>query len=395
MNLSNVPAIRDWLLTVPHVEDSAASLISGLVELLRAHGLPLWRASGSLMTKHPELVWRTVQWTAEGGVKAIDRSRAMLDAPFFRRSPIALLRRGAAPIRVRLTGGALPFPICEDLRAAGGTDYFAQGLACTTGEISYLSWATRDPAGFSDDALAALTALSPYLAQRIELESAYHSTRALLEVYLGRNAGRRVAAGGVQRGAGELIEAAIWFCDLRGFGSLSDERTPQAVLETLDEYFDCIATAVMDGGGEVLKLTGDAVVAMFPAADDAPAACRRALAAAQRALAALEQVNTSRAARSELPLAIGVALHLGQVMYGNIGARDRLDFTVISSAVNEACRLEALGKTLHTSLALSQAFVDAARPDAVIDLGLHALKGVRAPLRVFTLGTVSVSSRSG
>jgi adenylate cyclase len=286
---------------------------------------------------------------------------------------------------VRLEGGPLPFPICEDLRAQGGTDYFAQGLPGSTGEISYISWATRQPSGFSDDAVAALTALSPYLAQRIELESAYHGTRALLEVYLGRNAGQRVVAGGFRRGSGELIDAAIWFCDLRGFTSLSDDRLPQDVVETLDEYFDCVDGAVMQGGGEVLKFIGDAILAIFPVAGDAPAACRRALAAAERALAALDRVNAGSAARNEPPLAIGVALHLGQVMYGNIGAKDRLDFTVISSSVNEACRLEALCKPLQTPLALSQAFVEAARPDGLVDLGLHALKGVRAPLRVFTL----------
>jgi adenylate cyclase len=286
---------------------------------------------------------------------------------------------------VRLAAGPLPFPICDDLRAQGGTDYFAQGLPGSTGEISYISWATRHPTGFSDDAVAALTALSPYLARRIELASAYHGTRALLEVYLGRNAGQRVVEGGFQRGSGELIDAAIWFCDLRGFTALSDERSPQDVVKTLDEYFDCVAGAVMAAGGEILKFIGDATLAIFPAAADAPSACRRALAAAEHALAALERVNVERVARGEPPLAIGVALHLGQVMYGNIGAKDRLDFTVISSAVNEACRLEALCKALETPLALSQAFVEAARPDGLVDLGHHALKGVRAPLRVFTL----------
>jgi adenylate cyclase len=382
---SSVLEIQRWLLTAPHVDDGGASLMTSLVALVRAHGLPLWRCGFSLITRHPELVWRSVQWTHAEGVKTIDRNRATLDEPFFQHSPIALLRQGSPPIRVRLEGSALPFPICEDLRAQGGTDYFVQGLPGSTGEISFISWATQDPTGFSDDAVAALTALSPYLAQRIELESAYHGTRALLEVYLGRNAGQRVVDGGFRRGSGELIEAAIWFCDLRGFTALSDERSPQDVVKTLDEYFDCVAGAVMQGGGEVLKFIGDAILAIFPVATDAPAACRRALAAAERALAALDRVNAGRAERTEPPLAIGVALHLGQVMYGNIGAKDRLDFTVISSSVNEACRLEALCKTLQTPLALSQAFVDAARPDGIVDLGLHALKGVRAPLRVFTL----------
>jgi len=384
MNPSQVPELQRWLLSAAQVDDGGLSLMVGLVERVRAAGIPLWRCSFSLMTKHPELVWRTVQWNERDGVTTVERSRATLDEPYFRASPIAQLRAGAPPIRERLDAPSA-FPICEDLRALGGTDYVAHGLPASTGEISYISWATRAPGGFSEDALAAFGALAPYLAQRIELAAAYHGTRALLEVYLGRNAGRRVVDGGFRRGSGELISAAIWFCDLRGFTALSDDRTPHAVVATLDTYFDCVAAAIMAAGGEVLKFIGDATLAIFPVGDDPAAACRRALGAAERALDDLGRANVGRTARGEPALAIGIALHLGEVMYGNIGARDRLDFTVISSSVNEACRLEALCKTLGTPLALSQAFADAARPEAVVDLGLHALKGVRAPLRVLTL----------
>jgi len=375
MTPSELAELRTWLLTAPHVDDGGRSLMTGLVDAVRARGVPLWRCSFSLLTKHPELVWRSVQWSEDTGVRTIERARATLDEPFFTRSPVALLRQGAPPIRVRLTDDAARFPICEDLRADGGTDYLAQGLPGTGREIGYISWATRGPGGFRDEQVAALVALTPELGLRIELASVYQATRALLEVYLGRNAGQRVADGGFRRGGGELIDAAIWFCDLRGFTALSDERPPQEVVRILDDYFDRVAGAVMAHGGEVLKFIGDAVLAIFPVVGDPGAACRDALAAAEDALAAL-------AARS---LDVGIALHLGQVMYGNIGARDRLDFTVISSSVNEASRLEALCKSLATPLALSEAFVNAARPDGVVDLGVHALKGVRAPLRVFTL----------
>jgi len=373
MTPSELAELRTWLLTAPHVDDGGRSLMTGLVDAVRARGVPLWRCSFSLLTKHPELVWRSVQWSEDTGVRTIERARATLDEPFFTRSPVALLRQGAPPIRVRLTDDAARFPICEDLRADGGTDYLAQGLPGTGREIGYISWATRGPGGFRDEQVAALVALTPELGLRIELASVYQATRALLEVYLGRNAGQRVADGGFRRGGGELIDAAIWFCDLRGFTALSDERPPQEVVRILDDYFDRVAGAVMAHGGEVLKFIGDAVLAIFPVAGDPGAACRDALRAAEDALA------------GEPPLAIGIALHLGQVMYGNIGARDRLDFTVISSSVNEASRLEALCKSLATPLALSEAFVNAARPDGVVDLGVHALKGVRAPLRVFTL----------
>ena len=184
MTPADVAEIQTWLLQARHADDGGASLMMGLVELMRARGLPLWRVSFILITKHPELVWRTVQWSEPTGVKTLDRARDTLDQPFFTRSPIALLRAGGPPIRVRLATEAQRFPICEDLQAQGGTEYFAQGLPCSTGEICYISWATRAPAGFSDDDIAALTGLTPYLAQRIELASAYHATRVLLEVYL-------------------------------------------------------------------------------------------------------------------------------------------------------------------------------------------------------------------
>ncbi|HYV47029.1 MAG TPA: adenylate/guanylate cyclase domain-containing protein [Myxococcaceae bacterium] len=385
MTPPDLSAVQAFLLDPRHGGDSGVSLMQGLVDRLHAAGVPLWRCSFSLMTKHPELVWHTVQWHEGKGVTFIDRRRQTLDVPYYTASPMPLIRKGAPPIRVRLDGGDLRFPICEDLKAQGGTDYMVQGLPHSNGEIGYVSWATRAPGGFTDDALAALIALTPHLAQRIELEAAYHATRALMEVYLGCNAGQRVVQGAFQRGTGELIDAAIWFCDLRDFTALSDRLPPQQVVKTLDEYFDRVAGAVMKGGGEVLKFIGDAILAIFPVAGDAGAACRSALQAAEDALGALSGLNAERQQRGDAPLAIGVALHVGALMYGNIGARDRLDFTVISSAVNEACRLEALCKPLRTPLTMSEAFVSAARPEDSADLGPHALKGVAAPLRVFTL----------
>ncbi|MFL5347303.1 MAG: adenylate/guanylate cyclase domain-containing protein [Hyalangium sp.] len=387
MRTAALPQLQTQILHLRHVDDDGLSLMTDLVGLLRAQGLPLWRCRFNLMTKHPELVWHTVQWIGDEGQGAtlIDRSRVAQDAPIFTRSPVPLLLKGSPPIRVRLDREDSPFPICQELKAQGGTDYFIYGLPYLSGDIGYISWATRAPGGFSDEALAALLELAPYLARRIELASAYHATRALLEVYLGRNAGQRVAQGGFQRGGGELIDAAIWFCDLRDFTSLSEQTPPQAMVKTLDEYFDHVAGAVMARGGEVLKFIGDAILAIFPLAGDAQRACQSALMAAEEALAALQRLNEERRARGEVPLAIGVALHVGQVMYGNIGARSRLDFTVISSAVNEACRLEALCKPLQVPLTLSEAFVQLVRPETAVELGQHALKGVRAPIRVFTL----------
>jgi adenylate cyclase len=378
-------ALRRWLMDHPHEDDGGAAFMRALAGRLGEVGVPLWRASYALMTMHPEVLWRTVQWRAGEEVVVRDQPHERLNDAFYTKSAVAAVRSSLRPVRVRLLPGDLPFPICADLRDAGGTDYYVEPLPFTNDATSYVSFATNAPDGFSSEAMALLESIRPFLARRLELESACYATRALLEVYLGKNAARRVLAGAFQRGRGELVDAAIWFSDMRNFTALADRTPPAQVVQVLDAHFDAIATAVSDHGGEVLKFIGDAVLAIFPIDGDARRACRAALAAAEQALASLALVNAARAAPGEEPVAVGIALHRGLVMYGNVGARDRLDFTVISSAVNEASRLESLCKTLGTPLALSAAFAEAGAVDPVVDLGEHVLKGVSAPIRVLTL----------
>jgi adenylate cyclase len=378
-------SISRWLIAEPHRKDDSTGFMGALADRVRAAGIPLWRLRYALMTMHPEVLWRSVLWRKDEGVTVFDQPHARLEDTFYTASPVAVVRKSLTPLRVSLGPGELPFALCTELRDQGATDFYALPLPFTSGQVSYATFVTDAPAGFSERAIALFEAISPFLARRLELESAYYATRALLEVYLGKNAARRVLAGEFQRGRGELIDAAIWFSDVRGFTQLSDRAPPARVIEILDGHFDAIAGAVSDNGGEVLKFIGDAVLAIFPLGDDPRGACRRALAAANDAFAALARTNEGLQARGEDPVAVGVALHRGPVMYGNIGARDRLDFTVISSAVNEASRLESLCKPLGTRVALSAAFVETAEVEGVVDLGEHALRGVRTPLRVFTL----------
>ncbi len=377
-------AIGEWITTAPSSSEDRAEFVQGLAERLTQSGIPLWRLRYALMTMHPEVLWRSVLWSARDGVSVFDQSHARLGDAFYTASPVAVVRRSGAPLRVRLEPGELPFALCTELRDQGGTDFYALPLPFSNGQVSYATFVTDDPAGFSDSSLALLDAVRPYLARRIELESAYYATRALLEVYLGKNAARRVLAGEFQRGRGEEIDAAIWFSDMRGFTRLSDRLPPARVIELLDGHFELIVSAIGAHGGEVLKFIGDAVLAIFPFGNDARDACRRALAAAERTFAGLADVNQGLAAAGEEAVEIGIALHSGAVMYGNIGGRDRLDFTVISSAVNETSRLESLCKSLGTRLALSARFVETAEAEGVEDLGEHELRGVRAPVRVFT-----------
>ncbi len=370
----------------PHSAHDSTAFMSALAEQLRAAGVPLWRLRFALMTMHPEVLWRSVFWRADEGASVIDQAHRRLEDPFYTESPVAAIRRSGEPLRVRLQPGELPYALCRELREQGGTDFYAQPLPFSNGQVGYVTYVSQDANGFSEVTLELLEALRPFLARRIELESAYYATGALLEVYLGKNAARRVLAGQFQRGGGELFDAVIWFSDVRGFTQLSDRSDPGRVIEILDGHFDALAGAIADNGGEVLKFIGDAVLAIFPLGDDPRGACRRALTAAEAGFAALGRFNEALTARGDAPVEVGIALHRGRVMYGNIGARDRLDFTVISSAVNEASRLESLCKPLGARLTLSAAFVETAEiHERVVDRGEQALKGVRAPLRVFTL----------
>lgn len=295
-----------------------------------------------------------------------------------------MLLAGGGPIRRRLAGPAaqLDYPVCRELAAEGFTDYVARGLGFSDGRKGPMTMATRCPDGFSDEQLASLEPVWPALALRLELASAYIATSSLLEVYLGQNAARRVLAGEFVRGSGTSLRAAVWTCDLRDFTGLSDRLPPLEVTGLLDAYFERVVDAVTRHGGEVLKFIGDAILAVFPADEDPGPACARALAAARLAVASIEQTNAARAER----LVIGVALHLGEVFYGNIGGSGRLDFTVIGAAVNEACRLEALCKSLGAPIILSAAFREHLADADLVDLGEHPLRGVRRPQRVFGAG---------
>jgi adenylate cyclase len=218
------------------------------------------------------------------------------------------------------------------MRAKGCTDYVLLRLWSDGGPNNAVSFCSGAEGGFRDAELALLESLLPALALRVDLEVARFATRALLRTYLGRNASERVLAGAFRRGSGERLDAVIWLSDLRGFTERVDQSPLPLVLDALNSYFTCVADTIVAHGGEVLKFIGDAVLAVFPLADDPKGACRAALDAAERAFAQLEAANEERAANGLDALRIGVVLHCGEVMYGNIGATDRLDFTVIGSA---------------------------------------------------------------
>lgn len=364
--------IARWLVRPPEADERGDALVAGLAARLLEAGLPARRVSISFRTLHPEVWAQNVTWTRDGGAVVRARPHSQQELPDYRGSPVEAIHRGAGTIRVRL-GAATPYPQLADLAAQGMTDYVIHPIVLAGGARTFFSVVTDRAGGFTDDELAALEALVGVLGLRVALVSSQLATRSLLHVYLGANAAHRVIAGAVRRGSGEEIDAAILFCDLRGFTTLSDTRPAAEVVALLDDYFDCVAGPVADARGEVLKFIGDAMLAVFTGD-----------AAAARAVGAVESGISLLAARRP-ELSAGFAVHAGRVMFGNIGSRERLDFTVIGAAVNEASRVQGLCKDLGVPLLVTDAAVRELGRDDVVALGTHPLRGVREPRALFTL----------
>jgi adenylate cyclase len=386
----------EWLLAEGAGIASAGHLIDGLCRRLRDGGIPLWRLFLLVRTLHPEVFAISYTWRLGEGVRELAAPHGVLDSALHRESPCAALFDGAAAIRRRLDvpEPKLDFPVLRELSADGATDYVAMPLSFSDGQINVISVTADRAGGFTTAQLAQIEEMLPALARLLELQNMRRVAATLLETYLGRQTGERVLRGLVRRGDGENVRAVIWFCDLRDSAALASSMTPQAFLGVLNAFFDCMVGAILERGGEVLRFIGDAVLAIFPTARDwdpdgerccsSPAARANALAAARDAWARMDALNEGRRKRGEAPLRFGLALHEGDVFYGNIGVPGRLEFTVIGNAANEAARIEALCKTLDQPILVSAAL--ARRVSAPwISLGSHVLRGVSEPQEIFAL----------
>ena len=275
----------------------------------------------------------------------------------------------------------------EDLAQQGATDYAAMPMRFSDGQINILTLVSDGEGGFSTDDLGPLHEMLPLLSAIFEVYSQRRLSGALLDTYLGAQTGMRVLEGKIRRGDGETIHAVIWFSDLRDSTRLTEALGRGAYLALLNDYFDCMAGAVLAHRGEVLKYIGDAVMAIFPVADaDSahPMAAIDALAAARDAAARIDRLNAGRAERREERIGFGIALHRGEFTYGNIGTPRRLDFTVIGGAANEAARIEALTKELGERVLVSGPVAESVS-EPLRSVGRHTLRGVGAEMELFGL----------
>jgi adenylate cyclase len=363
-------------------------LLVGYADALREDGVPLERSYLLTPTLHPEVAGLSFTWRRDrADVEVVERQWRGMATREYGDSPLRRINEGThAVIRRAMHDPSTPrdFPVVQELADDGFTDYLVAAIpgGAHLPRPTSISWSTRAPGGFSaanvDLCLASLGWIAPLLDAHI----ARHIAARLLGVYVGADAGARVLAGAFRRGDGGSVNAAICFADLRDFTALSDRLPRDELLELLNAYFDCVVGAVAAHGGEVLKFIGDAVLAVFRAEDvDAATACRSALAAARETFARATAANAARAGR--VPIDFGMSIHVGDVMYGNIGGASRLDFTVIGPAVNLASRIQGLCRPLGRSLLVSEAFARAAGADCE-DLGLRAVKGVAAEVRIFS-----------
>lgn len=385
----------NWLWQEGWAIATLPELTAGLGRAMNRAGIPVFRLRTTLRTMHPQLAGLSHTWRRDTDqVEEFWPPLTVMKQDVFLKSPYALLFEGAGAVRRRLDipEAAFDFPILEELGAMGATDYVAMPLVFDDGRINAMTLACDRPGGFRTSELEMVAETQAILARLLQVHALRRTARTVLDTYLGKLTGERVWRGLIHRGDGEDIYAVIWLSDLRSSTALADALPRPVFLDLLNEYFECTAGAVLDQGGEVLKFIGDAVLAIFPigasSGEHCPrrraAACEAALCAAREAMVRLARLNAARTMARQHEVRFGVALHIGDVMWGNVGAPERLDFTVIGPACNEAARLEAMSKVLDRPVILS-ADMAAAVPDRLLSLGFHVLRGVRRPCELFTL----------
>jgi class 3 adenylate cyclase/uncharacterized protein (DUF427 family) len=386
--------IAGWLLAEAWKAATPEELMAAFCRCLRGSGVPVSRMTIIMPALHPQVFATVLVYRDDAGVKTILEPHDILQTPRFQDSPFALILRGAGGVRRHLerADAKLDFPVVRDLKAEGASDYVAMPFRFSDGQMNVMSMTSFAAGGFSTDHLGRLFEVLPALARYFEVFAQRRTAAALLKTYLGHHTGDRVLAGQVRHGDGEHIHSVVWFSDLRGSTSLSKSMRQDAYLEMLNRYFDCLAGAVLEEGGEVLRFIGDAVLAIFPiagasgvhwaSASDPAEACRRAIDAAALACQRIAATNAEHPGAT--PIRFGIGLHLGDVTYGNIGVRERLEFTVIGASANEAARVESMCKTLGQPVVISSAFART-YPGKLRSLGTHELKDVEGSQELFTL----------
>lgn len=392
LSWSNSP-VASWLASHNGVSLGASALLGGLCDRLAASGLPIARVNMALDDHHPQIAVRGFKWIAGGGVEELAFPLGEGSGKEYRRSPMAVIREGGVSgIRQRLDGPQTSglYGVMLDLRAEGFTDYAAMPLNFSNGSVQFISWATKKKGGFTTGELKQLYDLLPLMCLRFELDHSRLVTETLLNTYHGKRAAERILGGTIRRNQGERIASILVYSDLRGFTAMADRHPAETVTRVLGDYYEAVAGPIEAHGGDIIKMIGDGLLAIFTYVDPMMGPCENTQACAAVA-AVIEAHNNLKALKSaDLPdgidaLRAGFALHTGTVTFGNVGSSSRLDFTAIGPAVNEVTRLESLTKTLGAPILATSLFARLECTAEMTSLGFHTLRGVREPQEIFTL----------
>jgi adenylate cyclase len=387
VNPSELQKIADWLIDGARSAVGPGQMMTETCERLVLAGLPLWRVGVFVQTLHPDIFGVSFVWRPGTEVVISSADSDPRATPQFKSSPLAILYDKEQEVRFRLDDPeSRRFPLLDDLRGEGVTDYIALPLRFTSNSIHASSWTTKQPGGFSDDQLAALKMLVRPLTRLIEIINLTRTASNLLDTYVGNRAGERILGGQIRRGHADTMQAAIWLSDLRGFTALSDRLPAETVVDILNRYFDCQVHAIKAHGGEVLKFMGDGLLAVFPIADtiqDAQEVCGHVLEAARESRASVDAMHYPIGEAVER-FRFGVALHVGRILFGNIGGGNRLDFTCIGPAVNLAARLEKIAGRLRRTIVASAGFAGICQ-NQWTDLGEFPISGFSKAERVYGL----------
>ena len=397
MTEAEIAKLATWLAKAGLEGRAETALVEGFCSRAVAGGLPLARAMILIDTLHPIHEGRAFRWereTPEVALTEYGRTAEGEAAERWRTSPLyRLLNSGELLLRLPVNAEAeAEFPSFAEFREAKFTDYVAIinrfGEDGVIGEMDcvYSYWTTDRPDGFTDDELVALKRLTPFLGLAIKAASLARIAETLVETYLGRDAGRRVLRGRIERGVADRIKTVLWFSDLRNYTRISETSPPEEIIPLLNDYAEAIVSSIQDNAGDVLKLIGDGVLAIFPA-EERSRACAAALDAAKAAREAVTVLNARRFEKGLPATEMYLGLHLGEVFYGNIGSKERLDFTVVGPAVNEVSRIAAMCRSVDQPILISATFAEscAEQRRAFASVGRFALRGVGRPQELFTL----------
>jgi adenylate cyclase len=379
-----------WIIATGLATDDIDALLDGVASRLIEAGYPLIRASIAMPSIDPKQRGFSVAWYRSSGISKEIQEHGEEGDALFQRSPISyLLQNQLEFVRWALPANAdtPPFPVLMELSDQGATEFvmkiapFPGGTALAGASFSL---ATDQAGGFSESQIAGFESIMPAMALACCRIATTRVAKDVLAAYTGERTSELILTGQTQRGGGTAIFAAILLADLKNFTSLNEQYEPNLIVDWLNEHFEAIGRPVIDEGGEILKFMGDSLLAIFPAqAGDTRSACAMALAAAQGAIRLNEKLNDRRRARGEPEIPVDIALHLGEIFYGNVGTDRRLDFTVIGRAVNEVARIEKLADSLECNL-LASALFASQTGNAFRPAGHFKLKGVELPVEIFT-----------